>query len=169
MRFILVDRILRVEKGKEGLFLKNVSQSEDYFADHFPESPVMPGALILEGFEQASQLLIGFSREFVSYPNLDQVIKATFRHFVIPGDQLEISVSVLRQDGERIWVKGKAQSRERLVAEATLVFLLVDGKSGEKAAEHCRRLERTYRLLSSEPVEREWERLSQTQRRDLPG
>ena len=47
MRFLLVDAILELETGTRAVGLKNLAMSEQYFADHFPERPIMPGALIL--------------------------------------------------------------------------------------------------------------------------
>lgn len=162
MRFILVDRIERLEKDREGHFVKNVSHSEDYFTDHFPGHPIMPGALILESFEQASKLLIGYSRDFASYPELRRLSQAAFRHFVIPGDRLDIVVQVSPMDDRRLKVKARASADNRLVAEALLEFALVSAEAGA-AAERCRRLKEMYELLSSDPVSRAWETLGRRQ------
>ena len=58
MRFVFVDRIVALDVGRSIETVKNVSASEDIFTDHFPDHPVFPGALIVESFEQAAQLLI---------------------------------------------------------------------------------------------------------------
>ncbi|MFQ5903109.1 MAG: 3-hydroxyacyl-ACP dehydratase FabZ family protein [Candidatus Binatia bacterium] len=163
MRFILIDRILKMEEGKEGLFLKNVSQSEDYFADHFPGSPIMPGSLILEGFEQGSQLLIAFTHNFAFYPEIHHISRATFKHYVLPGDQLQIFLSLAQGDGKEVRVKAKARANDRVMAEATLGFTLIDRKSDAEAAERCCRLEALYHLLSTDPIARAWESLSRHQ------
>ena len=160
MRFILVDRILGIEKGREGSFLKNVSQSEDYFADHFPESPIMPGVLILEGFDQAAQILVGCSHDFMCYPQLKQVLRVTFRHFVIPGDQLQIHLQVIREEGEEAVVKATAKVNSRLVAEATLRFTILQGDRDSETKAHCEGLKTLYDLLSSDSVGRAWESLA---------
>ncbi len=163
MRFILIDRILRLEKGKEGLFLKNVSQSEDYFADHFPGSPIMPGSLILEGFEQGSKLLVAFTHGFSFYPELHHISKAVFKHYVLPGDQLQIFLSLVQGDGKEVRVDGQARANDKIVAEARLEFKLIDRNSDAEAEEHCRSLETLYHLLSSDPVSRAWETLARQQ------
>jgi len=65
MRFLLIDRITLWEPGSRGSAVKNISLSEDFFEDHFPLKPIMPGVLILEGMAQLSGLLLeeGVRRE----------------------------------------------------------------------------------------------------------
>ena len=95
MRFLLVDRILRLEHGKEAVVLKNVSNSEDFFADHFPGRPVMPGCLILESCDQAARLLLASNSDFRRLPRLELVANGKFRYFVQPGDSLHILYGLL--------------------------------------------------------------------------
>lgn len=154
MRFILLDRILKLEKNKAGVFLKNVTQSEDSFSLYPLGSGIMPGTFILEGFEQASSLLIGFSYDFALFPRLQQISNADFKTYVLPGDQLEFSLSLGRQDANGIRVKGEANANGKMVAEATLGFSLIEGENDKKAKAHCTRLQSLYRLLSSDPVDR---------------
>lgn len=156
MRFLLIDRIVRLGDGA-GFFLKNVSQAEDYFEHHFPGNPIMPGALILESFEQGAQLLIARRHDFACHPELQAVVKAAFRHFVIPGDQLEISISLSEVGSGRASAMAKARVRGKLMAEATLEFKLVPASSSAEARKRCRRLKETHHLLSSDPVSRAWE------------
>src|SRR5438874_1588478 len=66
------------------------SAAEDIFDDHFPGYPILPGALVVETFEQASQLLIGVSHDFARVGRLRGVQRGAFRHFVRPGDQLRV-------------------------------------------------------------------------------
>jgi len=152
VRFILVDRILRMEKGKEALMIKNVSFSEDYFSDHFPGFPVMPGSLILETLEQASHLFIGFSLDFGFRSTLHRISNGKFRHFVRPGDQLHLYVQLLQQGKDAAQVNAKALVDGRTVAEATLHFTLVEAGGDEEAGRACRRLKAFYDLLTSDPV-----------------
>lgn len=163
MRFILVDRILRIERGKEGVFLKNVTQSEDYFADHFPGCPIMPGVLILEGFAQGCQLLIAHSHDFRTYPGMRRLSKVAFKRYVLPGDSLELSVAISRQNGREVWVEARAHAKDKLMAEATMEFELIDGMASGETQDHCRRLESLYQLLSSDPVARAWDSFAQLQ------
>lgn len=157
MRFILVDRILKMEKGKEALLIKNVSHSEDYFADHFPGFPVMPGSLILESFEQASHLLIGFSLDFSFSATLQRISSGKFKHFVRPGDQLQLHVRLVHQGENGALVKAQALVDGKTMAEATLHFTLIDAREDEEAGRTCHRLKEFYEFLTSDPVKDAWE------------
>ncbi len=160
MRFILLDRILAMEKGRGGSFVKNVAQSEDFFTDHFPESPIMPGVLILEGFAQASQLLLGSTHGFSCYPELRQVLRVTFRHYVVPGDQLRIDLKIAAEGREGATVKAEGKVNDRTVAEATLVFVFIPGERDAEANGRCQRLKSLCDDLSSDTVGRAWESLA---------
>lgn len=149
-----------MEKGREGSFLKNVSQSEDYFTDHFPESPIMPGVLILEGFDQAAQLLVSSSHDFTCYPQLKQVLRVAFRHFVVPGDQLQIHLQVIREESEEAAIKANAEVNSRIVTEATLRFAVIQGDRDTETKAHCEGLKTLYDLLASDRVGRAWESLA---------
>jgi 3-hydroxyacyl-[acyl-carrier-protein] dehydratase len=100
MRFLLVDRILRLAEGNEAVVRKNVTNSEDFFADHFAGRPIMPGCLVLETCDQAARLLLGKSGGFAVLPTLEAVANGKFQHFVQPGDSLEIHVVVVEQSRE---------------------------------------------------------------------
>lgn len=162
MRFILIDRLLRVEKGQEALLIKNVSLSEDYFADHFPGFPVMPGSLILEAFEQASHLLIGFSLDFRFRSTLQRISNGKFKQFVRPGDQLHLHVRLVHQGEGSALVRAKALVEDRTIAEATLSFTLIDADKDEEAGRACRRLKEFYEFLIFDPARgalESWSRL----------
>jgi len=160
VRFILLDRILAMEKGRGGSFLKNVAQSEDFFTDHFPGSPIMPGVLMLEGFVQASQLLLGYTHGFSCCPELRRVLRVTFRHYVVPGDQLYIDLKIAQDERQGATVKAEARVNDRTVAEATLAFALVQGERNVEANAHCQRVKSLCDDLSSDPVGRAWESLA---------
>jgi len=122
--FLLVDRILEVEKDKSITGLKNVTINEPFFQGHFPVEPVMPGVLILEGMAQIGGILAYHSipemvgDKLIYFAGID---KARFRKPVVPGDQLLIEMKVLKQKG-KIWkMAGKAKVNGDLVAEAELL------------------------------------------------
>ncbi len=160
MRFILIDRILRMEKGHGGSFLKNVTQSEDFFADHFPELPIMPGVLMLEGFDQASQLLLGCEHDFSRYPELKQVLRVSFRHYVVPGDHLYIDLKIAEDNRAEAIVKAEAKVNGRTAAEATLVFAMVQEDRDGEAKAQCQRLKRLCDHLSADSIGRAWDSLA---------
>lgn len=90
MRFIFVDRILEIETERRIRALKNVAMSEDIFEHHLPGFPVLPGAFILESFEEASVLLIEARERYSVWPTLKCLRNAKYRRFVQPGAQLII-------------------------------------------------------------------------------
>ena len=122
--FLLVDRILEVEKEKSITGLKNVTINEPFFQGHFPSEPVMPGVLILEGMAQAGGILAFHSipemvgEKLIYFAGIDKV---RFRQPVVPGDQMIFEMAVLKQKG-KIWkMSGKAKVNGNLVAEAELI------------------------------------------------
>jgi len=102
MRFVFVDRVVSAEPRRSIETLKNVSAAEDVFADHFPGYPVFPGALVIEAFAQASQLLIGMSHDFTAVGRLHGLSRVAFGRLVRPGDQLAIRCE--RRSAEGAWV-----------------------------------------------------------------
>jgi 3-hydroxyacyl-[acyl-carrier-protein] dehydratase len=109
MRFFFVDRLLTVEPGVSIEILKNVTTTEDVFEDHFPGHPIMPGALVVETFEQASQLLVALSHDFARVGRLTAVRRAAFRHFVRPGDQLRVRCALEHPRGTGGTLSGPTQ------------------------------------------------------------
>lgn len=98
--FLLVDRILEVQGTQKIIGLKNVTVNEPFFQGHFPQRPIMPGVLILEAMAQAAGILV--FRTLGSKPEADSVYylagidKARFKRPVVPGDQLELEVTLER-------------------------------------------------------------------------
>jgi len=121
--FIMVDRILEFDRGKTITGLKNVSMGEPFFQGHFPQEPVMPGVLILEGMAQVGAVLAYLSTEsiegkLVFFAGLDKV---RFRKVVRPGDQLIFKLELTRQKSKLCKMKGKAYVNDVLVTEADLM------------------------------------------------
>ena len=101
--FLLVDRVIALEPGRSITAIKNVTVNEPYFQGHFPGHPVMPGVLIIEALAQASGLLVQLSGD-TPEPTLGsrmlfylvKVDKARFNRIVVPGDQLQLQVTLKR-------------------------------------------------------------------------
>lgn len=98
--FLLVDKVLSYEAGKSLEAIKNVSINEPFFEGHFPETPIMPGVLIIEALAQASGLLAFTDKagavETGALYFLASVDKARFKRKVVPGDQLKLRVELMR-------------------------------------------------------------------------
>jgi 3-hydroxyacyl-[acyl-carrier-protein] dehydratase len=128
--FLLLDRITEIKEGEciEGYL--NISITNQVFEGHFPDHPIYPGVLIIEGMAQAGGVLAFQSvpedevkNKVVYFMSID---KAKFRAPVKPGDKLIYKLSVIKHRG-KIWqLDGKAYVEDNLVAEAELKAMIMD-------------------------------------------
>lgn len=128
--FLLVDRIVELKPGESLVAIKNVTINEPFFQGHFPNRPVMPGVLILESMAQAGGFLLLHTTDNpdTKLMYLASIEKARFRRPVYPGDQLRLDLKLLKFRMNSIKINGKAYVDEKLVAEATFVATIADGK-----------------------------------------
>ena len=126
MRWIWIDRFLEFHSGKSARALKNLSLAEDYFADHFPGYPVMPGALILEGLAQTGGVLVGEVNDFREKVILAKIPSARFHGDALAGQRLiyEAEIAHLRTEGAA--VRGRVLADGELLAEADIFFAHLD-------------------------------------------
>src|SRR5271165_2764129 len=107
MRFVLIDRILDIQKGESLHAVKNLSLAEEYLSDHFPGFPVMPGVLMLEALTQAGAWLIRDVEDFAhSVIVLKQAKTIKYGSFVEPGRQLELRVEMTSNHARDCAFKG---------------------------------------------------------------
>ncbi|MDO8248622.1 MAG: 3-hydroxyacyl-ACP dehydratase FabZ [Rhodoferax sp.] len=122
--FLLVDRVLAIEKGKSIKALKNVSINEPFFEGHFPHRPVMPGVLMLEALAQAAALLafdtLGTSPSDDVVYYFAGIDGARFKRPVEPGDQLILEAELLRMKAGIFKFKVRALVADELAVEAEL-------------------------------------------------
>ena len=123
--FLLVDRVISYEKGKDIVALKNVSINEPFFPGHFPHHPVMPGVLIVEALAQAAAILTLKTEDTVNKENsvyyfvgIDGV---RFKKPVMAGDQLILKVAIERQIRGLWKYSARAEVDNQLVTEAELM------------------------------------------------
>lgn len=99
--FLLVDRVVQLEPNKRVLAYKHVTANEPFFQGHFPGRPVMPGVLVVEAMAQAGGLLTQLSKSDDDDPEqafyLVKVDNAKFSRMVVPGDRLDLDVTLKRQ------------------------------------------------------------------------
>jgi len=123
--FLLVDRVIEVDPDKRIVALKNVSINEPFFTGHFPGTPVMPAVLSIEAMAQAGAILGLLERKPEELNNalvyLTGVDEARFRRPIVPGDQMIITVEVLRRKAVVWKMKGEVHVGSELAAEATLL------------------------------------------------
>ena len=123
--FLLVDRVVQIERGKSLTALKNVTMNEPFFVGHFPHRPVMPGVMILEALAQAAAIL--------AFDNMDVrpdhqtvfyfagIDRARFKRPVEPGDQLMLHVTLDRIKSGIVKFTTDARVGDAVVAEAELM------------------------------------------------
>jgi len=93
MRFILIDKIISLESGKQIKTIKNVSLSEEYLADHFPTFPVLPGVLLLQGLIESASWLVRDAENFAhSMILLREARNVKYKSFLSPGGQIEYTI-----------------------------------------------------------------------------
>jgi len=126
--FLFVDKIVSLEKGKRATGIKNVTINDYFFKGHFPGKPVMPGVLIIEAMAQVGGVMMLAPEEnrgklayFLAADNLK------FRRTVLPGDQLVLEVEAGRIKSKTGQVSGRAFVDGKVVAEADLIFALIEG------------------------------------------
>jgi beta-hydroxyacyl-ACP dehydratase FabZ len=130
--FLLLDRILEIDPGKRVVALKNVTYNEPFFRGHFPGQPIMPGVLIVEAMAQAGAVLLLHDMadrddKLVYFTGID---KARFRRTVVPGDQLRLTVEVLKLRSRTCKLHGIAEVDGHKAAEADIMSALVDRTKG---------------------------------------
>ncbi len=130
--FLLIDKVTDLVTGETLTGYKNVTIGEHIFQGHFPDHPIYPGVMILEGMAQAGGILAFRSMNATEEEIANKVVyfmsidKAKFRNPVRPGDRLEYRIGVIKNKGA-IWVlKGEAYVDDKLVSEAELKAMIVD-------------------------------------------
>ena len=126
--FLLIDRVIEIQRKQRIVAIKNVTINEPFFAGHFPHLPIMPGVLIVEAIAQAGGALLLTEVEepkdkLIMFTGIE---RAKFRRPVVPGDQLRIHVTKERKRGN-VW---KFHAIVRVdgvsVAEATYAAMIMD-------------------------------------------
>jgi 3-hydroxyacyl-[acyl-carrier-protein] dehydratase len=127
--FLLVDRVVGMRGDEHGVGIKHVTMNEPQFVGHFPENPVMPGVLVIEGMAQTACVLVlrlmppTDKRRVMFFLTID---KAKFRKPARPGDTLEYYVDKITQRRNMWWYRGEAKVDGVLVAEAELGAYLAE-------------------------------------------
>jgi len=131
--FLLVDRITDLKQGEYIEGFKNVSISEPVFQGHFPDHPIYPGVMIIEGMAQAGGVLAFKSMDNASQEEIENKVvyfmsidKAKFRAPVTPGDQLIYKINVIKNKGAVWQLDAKAYVDDKVVAQAELKAMIVD-------------------------------------------
>jgi 3-hydroxyacyl-[acyl-carrier-protein] dehydratase len=132
--FLLIDRVVEIERKQRIVAIKNVTANEPFFNGHFPNYPIMPGVLIVEAVAQAGGALL-----LTEIPDRDSKLmvftgieRAKFRRPVTPGDQLRIEVKVLNWRTTAVKMAGTAHVDGKLACECTVTCAIVPRQKSDR-------------------------------------
>jgi len=144
MRFLLVDRILKLDPGQSITAIKNVTNAEEYLADHFPGYPVLPGVMMLECLVQSAAWLMRSTEDFrFSTILLKQAKAIKYNNFVRPGQTLTVTAAV-HERGDREYVfkgSGTVDGVSTVSARLTLEQFNLAERNADFAESDRRRIE----------------------------
>ena len=149
MRWIWIDRIVELERGRRCVAVKNVSLAEDVLHDHFPAGngrpgrPVMPNSLVIEGMAQTAGILVGHANDFTEKVILAKIARALFTAAATPGHCLRFDARIERLDDLGASTTGRVDlvdpvtGTSRSLAEIELLFSHIDrNRSGLAFPDH---------------------------------
>ena len=125
--FLLIDRVIEMERRQRIVAIKNVTINEPHFTGHFPDYPIMPGVLMVEAIAQTGGALL-----LTEIPDRDEKLmvftgidNAKFKRPVVPGDQLRIEVTVLNWRTRAVKMQGVITVEGKVVCEAVVTCMVV--------------------------------------------
>ena len=127
--FLLIDKVIDIDNLKSATGIKNVTVNEPHFQGHFPGVPIMPGVTIVEALAQTAAVMVGVSLDLVDKNLLIYFMgidNCKFRRKVVPGDNLELKVNVLRgKVGSKVWkFSGSACVNDEIAAEVEFTAMM---------------------------------------------
>jgi 3-hydroxyacyl-[acyl-carrier-protein] dehydratase len=125
VRFLFVDRIVSLTPGREIVAVRKVPNDDDYFEDHFPGFPVVPGVLLTETMGQAAAKCLDAERRPRGKAMLARIVSATFRQWVRPGDELELRATIATNRDRFATAECTAHVAGARVADTKLFFSFV--------------------------------------------
>jgi 3-hydroxyacyl-[acyl-carrier-protein] dehydratase len=125
--FLLVDRVVEMERKKRIVAIKNITINEPFFPGHFPGYPIMPGVLLLEALAQAGCILVMVeladpTEKLIVFTGVEH---ARFRRPALPGDQVRLEIDVLNWRSRMMRMQGKAFVDGKLICEGTVTSQMV--------------------------------------------
>jgi len=128
--FVMIDRIIDIRGEEHGIGIKNITVNEPQFVGHFPDNPVMPGVLLIEGMAQTAGVLClrqmdaaKRQRSALYFLTID---KAKFRKPAVPGDRVEFHVNKIAHRRNMWWYRAEAKVGDALIAEAEVGAVIAE-------------------------------------------
>jgi 3-hydroxyacyl-[acyl-carrier-protein] dehydratase len=126
--FLLIDKVVEVEKGKRAVAIKNVSNNEPFFQGHFPDFPVMPGVLQVEALAQAACIAFLQDEDKDKLGMFTGITNMKFKRQVFPGDVLKLEAEITAFKMGMGKAKVKASTDDDVTAIGEIKFAIVDTK-----------------------------------------
>ena len=126
MRFVLLDRFVEVSDDR-AVAVKTFSGEEDFFEDHFPGFPVIPGTLLAEAMGQAGGWLIAHREGFRRWPLLTMIDSVKLRRFVRPREEIRLETAIRSATEHGYETRAEASVAGRRVAEGRFLFRAFGG------------------------------------------
>ena len=123
MKYILIDKVVALESGKEIKTTKSVSLAEEYLGDHFPTFPVLPGVLLLQGLVESASWLVRENENFAhSMVLLEQTKNVKYKSFAAPGMKIEYHVTAKAIEDNVSSFIGKGICGDKPIVEAKITL-----------------------------------------------
>jgi 3-hydroxyacyl-[acyl-carrier-protein] dehydratase len=128
--FVMIDRVVDIQGEDSGVGIKNVTVNEPQFQGHFPDNPVMPGVLVIEGMAQTAGVLclrrMDEARRRNALLYFLTVDKAKFRKPAVPGDTIRYHVTKIAHRRNMWWYRAEAKVENQLIAEAEVGAVITE-------------------------------------------
>ena len=154
MRWIWIDKFIEFTSRESAVTVKNVSLAEEHLHDLYPDFPIVPHSLIVEGFAQTAGILVGEARNFSEKVIIAKVSRATFHRLVRPGDTITYAARIEQLNEQGASIQGTVTANGQPVADIELMFSHIDQNLAGKAfpehnfvfTEQFTELLKTYRM-----------------------
>lgn len=130
--FLMIDKIIKIDGDETAVGIKNVTFNEPIFQGHFPENPIFPGVLIIEGMAQTAGAIVikhdagGGKKNIVLMLGVD---KAKFRKPAGPGDVIEFHIAKIQRRRNVGRYQAKAIVEGTVIAEAEITAMIIEATS----------------------------------------